>query len=209
MRPTFLFSDTRDNRRWRVDLPPIRYERVDNIEKRVAELLVEEKVVGFFTGRSEFGPRALGNRSILTHARSARMQQILNDKVKHRQWFRPFAPAVLLEHAETYFALSGPSPHMLLVADVLEDKKDVIPAITHVDGTARVQTVAADTGAFRRVIEAYYELTGVPVILNTSFNDHGEPIVETPLDAFACFTATYMDALALGPYLILKEGSDG
>ena len=207
--PKIRHRDNRDGRHFRVNFPPIRYERIDGIEKRVAQLLVDGKIVGFFTGRSEFGPRALGHRSILADARDAGMLKTLNDKVKHRQWFRPFAPAVLAEHAQDYFALSGPSPHMLLVADVHPDKVDIIPAITHVDGTARVQTVDPGPDPFRKVIEAFYALTGVPVILNTSFNDQGEPIVESPLDAFACFTGTYMDALVLGEFLVLKEGADG
>ncbi len=209
MEGPFIYRDDREGKRWKVKLPRVRYRRLDNIEQHVAKLLADGKIVGFFTGRSEFGPRALGHRSILTDSRSTKIQQILNDKVKHRQWFRPFAPAVLEEYAAEYFDLKAPSPHMLLVADVHEEKKSVIPAITHVDGTARVQTVAPGTGSFRKVIEEFHKLTGVAVILNTSFNDHGEPVIETPLDAFACFTQTHMDALALGPYLILKEEGSG
>ena len=205
----FIFRDDCNGKRWKVNLPAVRYERVDDIEKRVAALLAKGGIVGFFTGRSEFGPRALGRRSILADPRDPKMLQLLNDKVKHRQWFRPYAPAVLAEHAKEYFNLKSPSPHMLLVADVLEDKKRIIPAVTHIDGTSRVQTVEKNGGSIRRVIEEFHRLTGVPMVLNTSFNDHGEPIVETPLDAFACFTKTHIDALALGPFLVTKERADG
>lgn len=205
MSKTFIYRDDRAGARWKIRLPGFVKERFDNIEKEVAKLLVAGKIVGFFTGGSEFGPRALGHRSILADPRDPNMQDIINEKVKHRQWFRPFAPAVLEEHTGDYFKLDAPSPYMLLVADVLPDKLDAIPAITHVDGTARVQTVPPGDNPFRTVLEAFYELTGMPVILNTSFNDHGHPIVETPLDALACFTSTMMDVLALGPFLIRKE----
>lgn len=208
MSKTFIYRDDRAGARWKVNLPRFTKKRYDNIEIEVAKLLAAGKIVGFFTGGSEFGPRALGHRSILADPRDPKMQDTINDKVKHRQWFRPFAPAVLEEHTSEYFKLDSPSPHMLLVADVLPDKLDVIPAITHVDGTARVQTVAPSDDPFRKVIEAFFELTGMPVVLNTSFNDHGHPIIETPLDAFASFTSTLMDALALGPYLIQKEPGD-
>ena len=205
----FRYRDDRGGRKWRLSLPPLHRERPDNLEQAVAKLLADGKIVGWFEGRSEIGPRALGHRSILADPRSAQMQQILNDKVKHRQWFRPFAPAILEESCSKYFRLDVPSPHMLLVADVVPEKRDVIPAVIHVDDTARVQTVAPGSGSFRRIIEEFFALTGVPVILNTSFNDHGEPIVETPLDALACFTGTFMDALAVAPYLITKEAEVG
>ena len=209
MKQPFLYKDDRDGRKWKVALPDIKYQRCDDIEKRVAQLLANGKIVGFFTGGCEFGPRALGHRSILADPRNPKMQDILNDKVKHRQWFRPFAPAVLEERAKDYFDLAAPSPHMLLVARVKQEMISVIPSVTHIDKTARVQTVADDGGAFRKVIEEFYAITGVAVVLNTSFNDNGEPIVETPLDAFTSFTSTMMDALALGPFLVTKEGVDG
>jgi len=180
---------------------------MENIEKHVALLLSQGKIVGFFTGPSEFGPRALGHRSILADPRDPKTQDILNHKVKHRQWFRPFAPAVLEEEAHKYFHLSAPSPHMLLVAKVREDKISSIPSVTHIDGTARVQTVGKAGGAYRKVIEEFFAITGVPVILNTSFNDNGEPIIESPLDAVICFTSTMMDALAIGPFLVTKAPS--
>jgi carbamoyltransferase len=207
-RAPIVYLDDRAGRRWRVKLPSTKYERVENIERKVAELLTEGKIVGFYHGRSEFGPRALGKRSILADPRSPETQRILNEKVKHRQWFRPFAPAVLEEHCSEYFDLTEPSPHMLLVAAVHEDKKNKIPAITHVDGTARVQTVPKGTDPYRRVIEYFFEMTGIPMVLNTSFNDHGEPIVESPLDAYQCFTWTFMDALAMGPFLVTKVSAD-
>jgi len=205
----FLYKDDRDGKKWRIHFPELKISKSTNIEKDVAELLAQGNIVGFFTGRSEFGPRALGHRSILADPRSQEMQQKLNDKVKHRQWFRPFAPAVLEEHCSEYFKLDRPSPYMLLVANVLKDKKSSIPAITHVDGTARVQTVPPGNDPFRKVIEYFYTITGVPVLLNTSFNDHGEPVIESPLDALTCFTSTFMDALALGPYLITKGREHG
>jgi carbamoyltransferase len=204
----FVYHDDRAGRRWRVANVPLTISRPADMARAVAELLAAGKVVGFFDGGSEFGPRALGQRSILADPRQRRTHDYLNEHVKHRQWFRPYAPAVLLEHVSEWFALDTPSPHMLLVADVHEDKRERVPAIVHADGTARVQTVAPDSGAFRRVIEHFHELTGVPIVLNTSFNDHGEPIVETPLDAYQCFAETGLDALAIGPLLVVKERGD-
>ena len=157
--------------------------------KETAKMISNEKVVGWFQGGSEYGPRALGHRSILADSRKAEMRDILNEKIKHRELFRPFAPSVLLEHCTNFFDIDDESPYMLLVAKV--KKPDLIPAITHVDGTARVQTVTKDAnGIFYDVIEEFYKLTGIPLILNTSFNDAGEPIVETPEDATICFLKT-------------------
>ncbi len=168
---------------------------------QVARLIAEGQVVGWFQGGSEHGPRALGHRSILADSRRAEMKDIVNIRVKHRETYRPFAPAVLREDCADYFELEGESPYMLLVATV--KKPDVVPAITHVDGTARVQTVTrADNGSYYDLISAFKEITGVPVILNTSFNDAGEPIVETPEDALICFLSTEMDCLVLGDRLI-------
>ncbi|MCZ7586959.1 MAG: hypothetical protein M5R36_28435 [Deltaproteobacteria bacterium] len=202
----FLYRDDRNGRRFHVGWPPFRIVRPAAVEDEVARLVAERKIVGVFWGRSEFGPRALGNRSILADPRWDGMRDYLNERVKHRQWFRPYAPVVLEEKCAEWFELDHPSPHMLLVAKVREEKRERIPAVTHVDGTARVQTVAKDAPVrLRRVVEAFERLTGVPVLLNTSFNDHGEPIVETPLDAFQCFASTDLDALAFADAILLKE----
>jgi len=204
----FIYHDDRAGRLWTAPNIPLSVERPKDLPDLVARLLVEGKIIGWFQGGSEFGPRALGQRSILADPRDPEMHKHLNDTVKHRQWFRPYAPAILLEYLEEWFDLDVPSPHMLLVAPVREDQKDKVPAIVHVDGTARIQTVAADTGPYRRVIERFFHYTEVPLILNTSFNDHGEPIVETPLDAYQCFATTAIDALAIGPFLVTKVGDD-
>ncbi len=202
----FVYTDDRDGRRWRIRWPRFRVETPACVEDEVAGLLVEGRIVGVFWGRAEFGPRALGNRSILADPRREEIRDHLNERVKHRQWFRPYAPVVLLEKASEWFVLDQPSPHMLIVADVREEKRSLVPAITHVDGTARVQTVApGENSRIRRVVEAFDRATGVPMVLNTSFNDHGEPIVETPLDAFQCFAQTQMDALVLGDKILFRE----
>ena len=188
----------------------IAYERYDEgqLISRVARMLVDDMVVGWFMGRMEFGPRALGARSILANASNPQMKDILNEKIKHREQFRPFAPAVLLEETPNWFDFNPAheSPYMLLVADVRPEKREKLPAITHVDGTARLQTVTAEeNGLYYRVIKEYFRLTGVPVIVNTSFNVRGEPIVCTPKEAYNCFSHTDMDALILGPYVVMAE----
>ncbi|MDD5085757.1 MAG: carbamoyltransferase, partial [Candidatus Omnitrophica bacterium] len=165
----------------------IRYMRFDRpaLAKRVAEILARGKVIGWFEGRMEFGPRALGSRSILADARDPKAKDIVNAKIKFRESFRPFAPSVLAENCEEYFEQRIPSPYMLFTAPV---KKRVIPAVTHVDGTARLQTVRReDNPSYYDTINAFYKLTGCPVILNTSFNLRGEPIVHTPEEAYTCF----------------------
>lgn len=169
----------------------------------------EGKIIGWFQGGSEMGPRSLGHRSILADARNPRMKDIVNRNVKFREGFRPFAPSVLKEHAHEYFhMLTDESPFMLLVFDVLEEKQAIIPAVTHVDKTARVQTVTeADNGIYYRLIQRFHELTGVPVIMNTSFNVKGEPIVETPEDALKCFLGTQLDFLVLENYIVRKVSS--
>ena len=205
----------------------IPHERLDLTElpDRVAQLIVDQKVVGWFQGRMEFGPRALGSRSILGDPRSPRMQALLNLKIKFRESFRPFAPSVLVEHAREYFGLDRPSPYMLLVAPVQEsrrvpmtpeqqqlfgiDKLNVprsdIPAVTHIDYTARIQTVAReDNPLYYDMIEAFRRRTGIALVINTSFNVRGEPIVCSPLDAYKCFMRTEMDYLVLGPFLLDK-----
>lgn len=154
----------------------------------------------------EFGPRALGNRSILADPTRPDMKDLLNKYVKFREEFRPFAPSVLAEHAATYFEDCTESPFMLFVYPVRPEKQSEVPAITHIDGTARVQTVTESANPrYYGLIKAFGELTGTPMLLNTSFNVMGEPIVHTPADAIRCFYSTGMDALALGDYLIVKN----
>jgi len=173
---------------------------------KTMSLLVENKVVGWFQGRSEIGPRSLGCRSILMSPCVAENKDLLNARVKHREAFRPFAPAVLEERAQEFFNLNRPSPYMLLIADVKKEKQSLVPAVTHVDGTARVQTVNRDANQpFYRLIELFGEQTGVPVLLNTSFNVAGEPIVESPQDAIRCFLSTGIDALLLEDVLLIKR----
>jgi len=194
-----------------LDEGSIRYSRLsdDEIPGRVAELIGDQKVVGWFQGRMEFGPRALGNRSILGDARSGQMRDIVNRKIKFRESFRPFAASVLKERAREYFDLGAESPYMLFTCPVREDKRAVIPAVTHVDFSSRVQTVDEERNPlFYRLIKRFGERYGCPVVINTSFNVRGEPIVCTPADAFRCFTRTDMDYLMLGNYLIGKDGQD-
>jgi carbamoyltransferase len=201
------------------------YTEVDMLE-RVAGDLADGKVVGWFDGRMEFGPRALGARSILGDARSPKMQSVMNFKIKHRESFRPFAPAVLREKVSDYFEMSDDSPYMLLVAPVRESRrvlptaeqselwgiellnipKSDIPAVTHVDYSARIQTVHRETNPrFYGLIESFDKKTGCPVLVNTSFNVRGEPIVCTPEDAYRCFMRTEMDTLVLGNYVLDKS----
>lgn len=179
--------------------------RSKNICADTAKVLSEGQVVGWFQGRSEFGPRALGNRSILADPRKAEMKDHLNARVKHRQPFRPFAPIVLFERAEEIFEGDEDSPFMLLAKHVRPEWKDKIPAIVHVDGTARVQTVRQDQNdRLYRLLKEFDAITGVPVLLNTSFNIKGQPIVETPAHAVDCFLSTGIDYLALHDRLISK-----
>jgi carbamoyltransferase len=173
--------------------------------RTVAQLLAAENIVGWLTGGSEIGPRALGHRSILADPRNVRMKDLLNKKVKHREAFRPFAPSVLCEYAREYFELSTESPYMLLASRVLDHAVGKIPAVVHVDQTARVQTVSADDcPVYHDLLVQFHKLTGIPVLLNTSFNDNGEPIVETPLDGLLCFMRTRMDYLVMEGILIEK-----
>ena len=189
----------------------------------VARLLSEEKVIGLLQGRMEFGPRALGGRSIIADARSQKMQAILNLKIKFRESFRPFAPSVLREHVADWFELDEDSPYMLIVADVQADKRvlvtegakalwgidklnvprSTVPSITHVDYSARIQTVRPETnGLYYDIINAFHQRTGCPVVVNTSFNVRGEPIVCTPEDAIRCFRRTHMDVLVLENFIL-------
>ena len=211
-----------------LDSKGAKYERFDDDEAlaaRVAELIASEHVVGRMSGRMEFGPRALGNRSILGDARSPKMQSVMNLKIKFRESFRPFAPSVLKERVHDFFVMreNEDSPYMLLVAPVREDKRrevdanatglaklqqqrSEVPAITHVDYSARVQTVDPDRhDGYYSILRKFEERTGCPVAINTSFNVRGEPIVCTPEDAYRCFMVTNMDALVLGACLLLKS----
>jgi carbamoyltransferase len=197
----------------------------DDIPGRIADLIADQKVVGWFQGRMEFGPRALGSRSIIGDARSPEMQETMNLKIKFRESFRPFAPSVIAERAADYFVIDRPSPYMLLVAPVagkvrrkptpeelglsgmdrLRVVRSKIPAVTHVDNTARIQTVSREGNPlYHRMIEAFEAKYGCPVIINTSFNVRGEPIVCTPEDAYRCFMMTNMDYLLMGNFLIEK-----
>jgi carbamoyltransferase len=207
------------------------YQRLDRATMmvRVAEQLANEKIVGWFNGRMEFGPRALGCRSILGDPRSPRMQAQMNIKIKFREGFRPFAPSVLREHVSDYFEIDCDSPYMLLVAPVRKERqipmpegakklwgidqlnvvRSDIPAITHIDYSARIQTVSRETNPdYYDLISAFRDLTGCPVVVNTSFNVRGEPIVCTPEDAYRCFMRTHIDSLVLGPFL-LEKASQG
>lgn len=197
--------------------------------RRVAQLIADEKVVGLVQGRMELGPRALGNRSIVGDARSPKMQSIMNLKIKQRESFRPFAPSVLEERVSDFFELDRASPYMLLVADVARERmretsalrdrsliewvnevRSDVPAITHVDGSARVQTVSAKTNPrYHALLTAFEALTGYGILINTSFNVRGEPIVCTPEDAYRCFMGTEMDVLSLGPFVLHADAQPG
>jgi len=184
----------------------VEYVRSEHVEADTATYIADGKIVGWFQGRMEFGPRALGSRSILTDPTRDDMKDRLNAVVKHREPFRPFAPSCLAEKAEEYFESCGKSPYMLFVHPVREEKKSVIPAVTHVDGTARVQTVEKEINPrYYGLIEEFEKIKGVPVVVNTSFNVMGEPIVNTPEDAIRCFQGTGIDVLVLGDCIIEKN----
>jgi carbamoyltransferase len=176
------------------------------IIEETAKLLEGENVIGWFQGRMEYGPRSLGNRSIIADARNRENWQKVNLKIKFRESFRPFAPTVLEEHTKDYFDLDRESPYMLLVADVHPNKRSEIPAVTHVDGSARIQTInRAQNAKYYDLIKAFKQRSGCAVIINTSFNVRGEPIVRSPEDALNCFLGTYMDYLVLGNILLKKS----
>jgi len=188
-----------------------RHDELEELAERVAELLVQGRVIGWFQGRMEFGPRALGSRSIIADPRSPEMQSRLNLKVKFRESFRPFAPAVLREHVSEFFELDRDSPYMLLVSDLDASQRLPVaePAAQGLDKLKQVRSklpaVTQDNPGFHAVIERFFRKTGCPVIVNTSFNVRGEPIVCTPEDAYRCYRRTNLDVLVLGPYLIEKE----
>jgi carbamoyltransferase len=184
-----------------------KYETLPDVElvARTAKLISENNVIGWFQGRMEFGPRALGARSILADPRDPKMRDTLNMKIKFREGFRPFAPSVLMDKAKEWFEIDCDSPYMLLVAQVREGKR-TIPSVTHVDNSARLQTVTrAEAPLYYDLIREFERLTGVPIVINTSFNVRGEPIVCTPRDAYLCFMRTNMDYLVLGHHLLDKK----
>lgn len=182
----------------------------DDVVRTTARLISDDKVVGWFQGRMEWGPRALGARSILANPCNARMRDILNDKVKHREQFRPFAPVVCAEDAEDYFVCDTPVPEptafMLMVYPIKKEKRKLIPAVTHVDGSGRLQTIRKEQHPlYWRVIKEFGKVSGVSMLVNTSFNIRGEPIVCTPYDAYKCMMGTGIDCLVLGKFLIKRE----
>jgi carbamoyltransferase len=177
----------------------------EELMRRTAGIIADGKILGWFQGRAEWGPRALGNRSIVADPRRPEMKEILNRRIKHREIFRPFAPSILAEATAEYFEKSHPSPFMTLAYSVRQEKREKIPAPTHVDGTGRLQTVTREANPrYHALISAFRELTGVPVVLNTSFNDN-EPIVCRPEEALGCFLRTQMDAVVLGDFLITRS----
>ena len=206
----------------------LKYEKCseEDVIEKTSKLINNGKIIGWFQGRMEFGPRALGNRSIIGDARSSEMQRKMNLKIKYRESFRPFAPSILAEEISNWFEIDRESPYMLLVADVVKNKqkrmsedelklwgidklnivRSEIPAVTHVDYSARIQSVnKEDNPKYHKLLSKFFEITGCPVIVNTSFNVRGEPIVESPLDAYKCFMRTEMDYLVLGNYILDKN----
>tara|TARA_B110000467_G_scaffold164828_1_gene195985 strand:- start:1054 stop:2778 length:1725 start_codon:yes stop_codon:yes gene_type:complete len=188
-----------------LDLKNISYKILDEKEllQNTAKLISEGNIIGWYQGKMEWGPRALGNRSILADPRDKKMKDILNDKIKHRESFRPFAPSIMEEYVSDYFEMDIPSPYMLMVAKIKQPEK--IPAVTHVDGTGRLQSVSKDANRlYYDLINEFYKITGVPVIINTSMNVMGEPIVNTPEQALNMLTKTDMDYVVLGNHIISK-----
>ena len=184
----------------------LNYQKPKNLFEDVASYIKDGKIIGWFQDGAEFGPRALGNRSILCKPYPAFMKDHLNLRVKFRENFRPFAPAVLDIHQENYFEINQESPHMLIATKVKKNKKYIIPAVVHIDDTCRVQTVKKElNNKFYRLIECFYNITNVPVLLNTSFNVKGQPIVNNPMEAIETFKTTNIDILAIGDYLLTKK----
>src|SRR5882672_8094641 len=187
--------------------------RVEKLEREplldvVTDEMVKGNVVGWFQGRMEWGPRALGNRSIVTHPGLPNMKDVLNARIKHREWFRPFAPSILADYQHEYFEHDHPSPFMLHVYKIRPEKRKLLSAVNHVDDTGRLQTVTREENPlYYDLISAFHRKTGIPVLLNTSFNEN-EPIVCTPEEAIDCFQRTRMDVLAIGPFLVTKSKAE-
>lgn len=179
-----------------------RYQQVDDPARVAAGILASEGVIAWFQGGSEFGPRALGHRCFLADPRPHKMRSYLNSIIKHREWFRPFAPSALEEEADKYFDLIQPSRYMLTVSNVLPSARESVPAIVHVDGTSRVQTVPQSIGRYRRLLENFHRETGIPLVLDTSLNLRGEPIVETPREAVDLFLRVPADALVIEDFVV-------
>ena len=192
-----------------LDSKDINYETFDreSLLQNTAKLITEGNIVGWYQGKMEWGPRALGNRSILADPRNEKMKEILNEKIKHRESFRPFAPSIMEEHISDYFEMDIPSPYMLMVAKIKQPEK--IPAVTHVDGTGRLQSVSKDSNPlYYDLINEFYKITNVPVIINTSMNVMGEPIVNTPEQAYNMILKTDMDCIVLGNNIIFAKGKN-
>jgi len=188
-----------------LDEAKVPYTYHDNVAGVAAQKLRQGRIIGWFQGRMEIGPRALGSRSILADPTDPGMKDKINAEVKHREAYRPFAPSTTVEACNDYFDLGVEDPFMLKVCNVLPDKRDLLPAITHVDGTARLQTVNRDTNPlYHELISEFGRLSGVPVVLNTSFNIMGEPIIESPVDALRCFYSTGLDDLVIGNFVVSK-----
>jgi carbamoyltransferase len=207
MKNAYLGPEFSEERiRQSLDAAKMEYRRLERepLLEAVADQIAEGKVVGWFQGRMEWGPRALGNRSILAHPGLPDMKDTLNARIKHREWFRPFAPSILAEHQTEYFDHDHPTPFMLHVYGIRSEHRERLCAVNHVDNTGRLQTVARDENPlYYDLIAAFHRKTGIPVVLNTSFNEN-EPIVCQPEEAIDCFSRTKMDVLAIGPYLVLK-----
>jgi carbamoyltransferase len=202
------FSD--DEIRRELEMADLKYEHLSDAETfgRAAADIAAGLIVGWFQGRMEFGPRALGNRSILADPRNANMKEILNGRIKKREPFRPFAPSILAEHVADYFEQTHPAPSMLMVYAIKHGRRAEIPAVTHIDGSGRLQTVTRELNPkYYRLIESFHKLTGVPIVLNTSFNEN-EPIVCTPRDAIECFLKTRIDVLYLGNCAVRRNADD-
>ena len=200
--PSFSTKEIREY----LDANNVKYTELeeDEILEHTANAIIDQKVIGWFQGRMEFGPRALGSRTIVADARNPENQDVVNMKIKFRESFRPFAPTVLEERISDYFEIDRPSPYMLLVAQVREDKRE-IPSVTHVDGSARIQSIDSETNPrYYNMIKRFEEKTGCPVIINTSFNVRGEPIVCTPHDGYLCFMRTNMDVLVMDRFYMEK-----
>ncbi len=201
-----LYSDREIELAIEKNIDKIVVKKSSNVCSEVAQFIADGNIVGWFHGGSEYGPRALGNRSIVCDARKINMRDILNEKVKNREMWRPFATSVLFEHMSEWFDIKYPSPFMLIAAQVVEEKKKKIPSLVHVDGTCRIQSVTEESNAkYYKLINEFKKITGVPLILNTSFNLGGEPIVETPENALDTFLRTKMDYLVLEDFIVSKK----